>query len=465
MFCQHCGGELRFEDAFCAVCGTPAPRPTLHQEPEQRGRQGRRRDAEPLNGAVSSNGHASGAGFSLSGSNPPGSASHADPRQIRTFQAIRHASGQRGSMRALPPVASLAVPSSLAAPEPAAPPSAAASAQAQSVWIAPPEQAVSLPMAGAQALSAVLNSQPLVVAGETGAVTPVSPANGHQPMMPMAPVALTPQSNGQPALNGFHPIGWAPPGAPASNSSAPAASGWGYVNGSAPAAPMMPGWGYAPQAAASVAPGYQAAANGFRLPGDLPNRFALAALVSMLLSFFLPWVIISGIRATALTIGWPMVIPMALIGITALTVLLPERALYARFFLALPLVVGCFALGSALIVFLVSSAIAANTVGGAFLGVDIGFVIFTLAALLLACAGYYKLIRELPLLLFGRLRLVPLPGMLGGLAATSGPRPPTPRTPPQFPAPYATYSPVQPMPPQAPASNRTGQRPSSNQAP
>ncbi len=421
MFCQRCGGELRFEDAFCAVCGTPAPKPTLHQELEQRGRQGRRRDSEPLGNAVSSNGHTFGAG-----SNPPGSAAHIDPRQIRTFQAIRHASGQRGSMRALPPVASLAVPSSPAAPEPAALPAQAA---------------------------------PVVGAGQP-VVAPAPLANGHQAMPLMAPVAPTLQNSVQPALNGYHPVGWATPAATASNGSAPAAPalpaapGWGYVNGSMPAAPATPGWGYAPQAAAPVAPGEQAAARGLRLPGDLPNRFSLAALVCMFFSFFLPWVIISGLRASALTIGWPIAISMAVIGATALTVLLPERTLYARFFLALPLAVGCFSLGSALIVFLLSSAIAANTVGATFLGVDIGFVIFTLAALVLTCAGYFKLIRELPLLVAGRLRLAPLPGMLGGLAAN-----PAPPTQPQYPLPHTAPSAAQPIPPQAPASNGTGQTP------
>ncbi len=155
----------------------------------------------------------------------------------------------------------------------------------------------------------------------------------------------------------------------------------------------------------------------------------------MFASFFLPWVIIGNSRPTPLTVGWPIVVPLAVIAATGLTILLPERTLYTRFFLALPLALGCFALGSALLIFMMSSAIAVNTVGVGFLGVDIGFAFFTLGACVLASAGYFKLIRELPLLMAGRLRLAPLPGALRGLSTPVPPNGAYPHT-----APYAAHN-------------------------
>jgi hypothetical protein len=222
-------------------------------------------------------------------------------------------------------------------------------------------------------------------------------SNGHSPSTPIA------QGINQLAVNGYHPISVAAPGMHGHALN-------GSVNGYAPqdinAAALFSV--YTPQARAASVP-----ASGIHLPKDIPNRLALSGLVGMLLSFFLPWVIISGSRATPFSVGWPIFVPLALILAVALTILAPEHALYTRFTLALPFASGCFALGSALVVFLVSSAIAANSVGVAFLGVDIGFVLFIIAACLLASAGYFKLLRELPLLYAGQIVLAPLPGLLG----------------------------------------------------
>jgi hypothetical protein len=159
------------------------------------------------------------------------------------------------------------------------------------------------------------------------------------------------------------------------------------------------------------------------IPRDTPNRVAVGALVALLVSFFLPWVIISGLRASALSVGWPIALPILLVIGVGLTILLPQRALYMRCFLALPLMVGCFFLGSALLLFLLSSSIAANTAGPSFLGVDVGFALFAVASLALAWAGYYKLLREIPLVVTGRLPLAPLPRFLSALAE----KPPAPK--------------------------------------
>jgi hypothetical protein len=341
MFCQNCGAELRLEQGFCAVCGVGAPRPVLRPEPEDRGNKPQRLNAQPKDQSAP------------------------DPRQIRSFQAIRQASGQRGGMRALAPTASLAVPAS--PPAPTLPQAAAMPAQAHQVWPAPEE---------------------------TPVLMSVSDVPGAQSVI-------------QPYANGYYHASQITLGA---NGHTPDAASNGYA---APHASTGPLAGYAPQTRAA-----STQASGIRLPSDLPNRVALGALASMLLSFLLPWVIISGSRATPLSIGWPVLVPLALILAVALTILLPERTVYTRFILALPFAFGSFALGNAVVIFLVSSAIAANSVGTAFLGVDIGFVLFTLAACVLAAAGYFKLLRELPLLSTGQIVLAPLPGTLGRSASS-----------------------------------------------
>jgi hypothetical protein len=247
---------------------------------------------------------------------------------------------------------------------------------------------------------------------------PVPPAhpNRHAPALNPASVAPTAQNNIPGSLNGYHLVEPTAPARPGTNGHAPTAIGNGNLlqQASAPisgAAPLSGSGGIS--------------IKGIRVPADIPNRLALSALACMFLSFLLPWVIIGGTRATPLSIGWPVIVPLAAILAVGATIVLPERTLYTRFILALPFAFGCFALGSALVVFLVSSAIAANTVGPAFLGVDIGFLFFTLASFLLASAGYFKLLRELPLLLAGHIRLAPLPAMLERLTSNPTPRPQT----------------------------------------
>ncbi len=344
MFCQNCGAELRLEQGFCPVCGASAPRPVLRHAPEERGK------AQPSNTAPT-RAYNPAAGPSLLGDTPTHHAAQ-PARQMPSFQAIRLASGQRGSMRSLAPVASLTVPAS--PPEPPAP-------------------------------------------------MPPAHANGHAPAIQAMPVLPLAQDTIQPLVNGSHPADVVP----AANGHAPQ-----YTH-------TLPLSSAALPASATINP-----ARSIRLPADIPNRLALSALAAMFLSFLLPWVIISGTRATPLSIGWPVLVPLAAILAVGLTILLPERTLYTRFILALPFAFGCFALGSALVVFLVSSAIAANSVGVAFLGIDIGFIIFTLAALILASAGYFKFLRELPLLHTGRITLAPLPGGLGRVSSNPTPHAP-----------------------------------------
>jgi hypothetical protein len=48
-------------------------------------------------------------------------------------------------------------------------------------------------------------------------------------------------------------------------------------------------------------------------------------------------------------------------------------------------------------------------------------MIFTLDAVIIASAGYFKLLRELPLLYAGRITLAPLPGSLGRVATNPAP--------------------------------------------
>ncbi len=368
MFCQNCGAELRLEAGFCTVCGASLPRPVLRQESDERRNTSQRLSVPSQSKSVSGLAPNPGAGSSLLGPDSTHSVPQPDPRQIRSFQAIRQASGQRGSMRALAPVASLAVPPS--------PPK-----QDQ-----PQEEAAPAPL---EAASAPADAPP-----------PPAQANGHLPAAPAAPPA---QANLPLPLNGYHPV-----------ADAALAPNGSISNGHAPSAPAN---GYSlPYSAVSVP------ARGIRLPNDIPNRLALSALAGMFLSFLLPWVIFGGTRATPLGIGWPIVLPLVAILAVGATILLPERTLYTRFLLALPFAFGCFALGGALVVFLVSSAIAANTVGPSFLGVDIGFAFFVLTALLLTCAGYFKFLRELPLLAAGQIHLAPLPVTLGRRAAPPAPQ-------------------------------------------
>lgn len=394
MFCQNCGAELRLEAGFCAVCGASAPRPQLRRESDDRENKATRLNTQPQQPGAGSRAYNPAAGSSLLGSATPRPPTQPDPRQIRSFQAIRQASGQRGSMRSLPPVASLTVPA--APPEPA--PSQASAATPEptpEAWPAP-----------------VITPAPTPSLSAPVAAPPVpAQANGHH-IPPGTPGLAMPVAPAQPISNGYHPTG------PIAISQAPLAQANGYAQQPANSSVFI---GYGPQAALSVS------ARGTRLPADIPNRLALGAIVGMLLSFFLPWVIISGSRATPLSIGWPVIVPLAAVVAVGLTILLPERTLYTRFILALPFAFGCFALGSALVVFLISSAIAANSVGTAFLGVDIGFILFALAALVLAAAGYFKFLRELPLLHAGHITLAPLPGMLGrGAANPAAPQHPSP---------------------------------------
>jgi hypothetical protein len=390
MFCQNCGAELRSEAEFCAVCGASAPRPTLRPDPEDRSNKAQRLQAQLQSRSAPTSGQHPHTGSSLLGPAASQSAPQREPRQIRSFQAIRQASGQRGSMRSLAPAASLAVPSSL------------------------PEQPLAQPEAAPDAPPVA----PVVALSAPVVAVPPAPTNGHTPASPIVSAASTGQDNVQLYLNGYHPASAVAPGANGHTPAAPAAAyAPPLVTASAPAN------GYAPRYNTA-----QAAATGISLPANIPDRLILSALGCMFLSFLLPWVIISGARATPLGIGWPIIVPLAVILGTGLTILLPQRTRYTPFILALPFALGCFALGAALLVFLVSSAIAANSVGVAFLGVDIGFIFFALAAFVLACAGYFKLLRELPLLLAGHIRLAPLPGMLGRLASAPA-QPPTPQHP------------------------------------
>jgi hypothetical protein len=223
------------------------------------------------------------------------------------------------------------------------------------------------------------------------------------------PAALPAASLAQQTLQGYHPLGWVAPATPA----APESTTVRLVR----------------------------ATTGLTLPRDTPNRVVLGALAALLVSFFLPWLIIADNRPSALSVGWPIILPMLLVVAIALTILLPERALYLRGFLALPLIVGSFFFGGALLLFLLSSAIAANTAGPNFLGVDVGFALFAVASLVLAWAGYYKLLRELPLVLSGRLPLAPLPRFLRALAEKPAAAPAAPA--PAAPAPFLVLQPLQ----------------------
>jgi hypothetical protein len=407
MFCQNCGAELRLEAGFCAVCGASAPRPALRHESDESANKAQRLNDQSQRPKTSSRAYDPSAGSSLFGDASPRAAPQPDPRQIRSFQAIRQASGQRGSMRALAPAASLAVP-----PSPPSPDLPQPEAREQSAGVRASQAMPAQPPEVGHAPAAAPIAAPAV---SPAAFTPPTQTNHHAPTRNTLPAMPALQNNLQVSANGYHPTSPLAPGGPIANGHTPGAPANGHAPQQASTAALF--MGYAPQAGAASAP-----TRGFRVPRDLPNRLALLGLLGMFLSFLLPWVIISGSRTAPLSIGWPVVVPLAVIFAVACTILLPERTVYTRFFLALPFAFGCAALGSALVVFLVSSAIAANSVGITFLGVDIGFILFTLAALLLAVAGYFKFLRELPLLYTGQITLAPLPGTLGR-PANPAPRP------------------------------------------
>jgi hypothetical protein len=390
MFCQHCGAELRTEAGFCAVCGAATPKPRLHVDPPEAGKQ--RLDRKTASQARPSVSASAGLAPSPQAPTPPTSRGNSlFPQKAQpTYDAIRQASSVRGTMRPLAPAASLEVRSTSPAPDPAP--------------TQPQEPARKLEN---DPVPAPASNQNGTVAASPASTTPAAPhyvvIAGSQPSSGTDGPAPALLSLPQPGSNGSHPTSTAPTG--------------NHLNSN----DLLP----AISTDSATHRALQASA-GIHLPQDIPNRVALGALAVMFLSFFLPWVIIGGIRATPLSIGWPVALPLAAILGVFLTVLLPGRALYARFFLALPLCLGCFALGSALLLFLFSSAVAANAVGASFLGVDIGFAFFALAALVLISAGYYKLLRELPLLQSGKLLLAPLPGMLRALSERPVPASPHP---------------------------------------
>lgn len=382
MFCQQCGAELRGEAEFCALCGTAVPRPRLHIEPA-RETPGRGR---LLPGQGSSRYGRAPAPAPLSTFSAAQSKSRLVPDRAQpSYEAIRQASGYRSAARQIAPIASLEVRPADSSPAPAQAGPAEAPDDGRS---ADPAQAV-----------------PLHNGVAHGAALPTPSNEARSPQ-------LVPLASGQAASGREASL------APETSDQAPPGSNGHHADAVVEVADRL-NRPYEDVSAGSYTRQVLGATIHFTLPGDIPNRVALGALLGMLLSFFLPWLILSNIRATPLSIGWPVILPLAVIVFTILTILAPNYTLYARFLLALPLGLGCFALGSALLLFLLSSALAANTVGASFLGVDIGFAFFVVAALVLTCAGYYKLIRELPLLQSGRLHLAPLPGMLRVLSERS----------------------------------------------
>src|SRR5262249_13845316 len=145
-------------------------------------------------------------------------ASQPDPRQIRSFQAIRQASGQRGGMRGLPPIASLAVPSAPSEPT-------------------PPQPAEVLPAQPPQAWPALdVNTAPL-----PAVVAPIQ-SNGHAPVSNGTPIASVPLYAPQPHANGYHPTGPIATQAPvaASNGYAPQVANASVFTGYRPQAGRRP---------------------------------------------------------------------------------------------------------------------------------------------------------------------------------------------------------------------------------
>ena len=402
MFCQQCGAELRVEAGFCAICGASAPQPKLHidqpekdkqKQPSAPARQPKAASDVPFSSALPS-------GSMTSGGRP--SSSLIPTKAQPSYEAIRQASSYRGNARHVAPIASLEVRSSAEPPAPRAAPEVApaedaAPAQERAILTEQPEAAepaqMAVASAGARAAGESAGTRfPQALAAE-GA--PQYVVIGSQAPIVLSAASVVPLQP-QPAQNGRHLNGHQQPAAvPRRAEDIP--SGGSYTR-------QLIG-----------------ATRGAHLPQDVPNRIALGALAAMFLCFFLPWVIIGGVRATPLSIGWPVVLPLVVLAGAMLTILMPHRALYARFFLALPLGLGCFGLGCALLLVLLSSAIAANNVGVSFLGVDIGFAFFVVAALALTIGGYYKLLRELPLLQSGQLRLAPLPGILRALSESPAP--------------------------------------------
>ncbi len=356
MFCQNCGAELRPDSGFCGVCGTGAPAPRLHIDPKQESKQGQARGG--------------------SAKAQPATGSHPPQAAITKSQPTYQSPLPRNASRHVAPVASLEIPQAKASPSellnPAVTPSATPPTQGEAVVL--PDTPASIQAA------------PLAEAAPDEAPTPPP-----VPVRPAPPVVPPVSALTQQTLMGYSPAGWV----------VPVASQNGGAHQNQPESYTL----RLVQATGTIS-----------IPRDLPNRVAAGALVALLVSFFLPWIIISGTRDSALSVGWPIALPMLLVAGIELTILLPQRALYMRFFLALPLIIGCFFLGSALLLFLWSSAVAANDVGPSFLGVDVGFVLFVAGSLALAWSGYYKLMRELPLAITGRLPLAPLPRFLRVLA-------------------------------------------------
>lgn len=384
MFCQQCGAELRVGAGFCAICGAAAPQPKLHIDQPEKGKQKQPASAPARQPKAANN-------EQFSSALPSGaivSSGHAGGSLIPTkaqpsYEAIRHASSYRGNTRHVAPVASLEVRSSAEPPAPkvAAPeaPPAVSAAPVQERAILAEQPEIAEP---AQTTATAVGAPQYVVIGSQAPIV-LSAAS----VVPLQPQLV---QNGR-HLNGHQQHVAAPRRAEA------VPSGGSYTR-------QLIG-----------------ATRGAHLPQDVPNRIVLGALVAMFLCFFLPWVIVGGGRDTPLSIGWPVALPLIVLAGAMLTIVMPERALYARFFLALPLGLGCFGLGSALLLFLLSSAVAANSVGASFLGVDIGFAFFVVAALALTIGGYYKLLRELPLFQSGQLRLAPLPGILRVLSERPAP--------------------------------------------
>ncbi len=382
MFCQQCGAELRVEAGFCAICGAAAPPPKLHVDQPEKGKQ--KQPSAPARQPKAANDAPFSSALPSGSMTSGGRASSLIPTKSQpSYEAIRQASSYRGNARHVAPIASLEVRSSAESPAPKA---------------AAPEVAPATSAAPVQE-RAILTEQPEVAAptqtAATGAPAPQYVVIGSQAPIVLSAASVVPLQP-QPVQNGRHLNGHQQPAA-AQRRAEDVPAGGSYTR-------QLIG-----------------ATRGVHLPQDVPNRIALGALAAMFLCFFLPWVIIGGVRETPLSIGWPVALPLVVLAGAMLTILMPGRALYARFFLALPLGLGCFGLGCALLLFLLSSAIAANNVGVSFLGVDIGFAFFVVAALALTIGGYYKLLRELPLLQAGQLRLAPLPGILRALSESPAP--------------------------------------------